>query len=142
MTWKLIVDVALPFLGLMSMFGLWMTPNNFSNRADCNMTFYWEFNNTQLQKSLTPCTHDMRIYDDVIRACEIIDSDKYLWVVSVFVLLGVWRSADKYIEKKKKSLEYPTWGKPTKFIVFLCGAYIPLILLAIVNFVKSKIIKK
>ena len=59
-----------------------------------------------------------------------------------FVLLGVWRSADKYIEKKKKSLEYPTWGKPTKFIVFLCGAYIPLILLAIVIFVKSKIIKK
>jgi hypothetical protein len=60
----------------------------------------------------------------------------------LFALLGIWRSADKYIEKKKKSLEYPTWGKPTKFIVFMWGAFIPLLLLAIVNFVKSKIIKK
>ena len=59
-----------------------------------------------------------------------------------FVLLGIWRSADNYIEKKKKSLEYPIWGKLTKFLVFLYGAYIPLLLLGIVNFVKSKIIKK
>ena len=59
-----------------------------------------------------------------------------------FVLLGIWRSADNYIEKKKKSLEYPIWGKLTKFLVFLYGAYIPLLLLGIFNFVKSKIIKE
>mgnify|MGYP001335799967 CR=1 FL=1 len=59
-----------------------------------------------------------------------------------FVLLGIWRSADNYIEKKKKSLEYPIWGKLTKFLVFLYGAYIPLLLLGIFNFVKSKIKKE
>ena len=61
----------------------------------------------------------------------------YIFVIYYnFALLGAIRSANKYIEENKKKQLNPFWGRAAQIILFLVGAYIPLIIV----FIKNKIL--
>mgnify|MGYP001273893273 CR=1 FL=1 len=62
----------------------------------------------------------------------------YIFVIYYnFALLGAIRSANKYIEENKKKQLNPFWGRAAQIILFLSGAYIPLIIV----FIKNKILE-
>ncbi|MDC3054103.1 hypothetical protein OA074_00695 [bacterium] len=54
-----------------------------------------------------------------------------------FALLGAIRSANKYIEEYKKKQLNPFWGRAAQIMLFISGAYIPLIIV----FIKNKILE-
>ena len=58
----------------------------------------------------------------------------YIFIIYYnFALLGSIRSANKYIEENKKKQLNPFWGRAAQIILFLAGAYIPLIIVYIKN---------
>ena len=68
----------------------------------------------------------------------IIDVPLFLFVIYYFfVLLGAFRSANKYIDENKKKQLNSFWGRVAQILLFLSGAYIPLIIV----FIKDKILE-